>query len=96
MTFVYCPNPFSCSNPGRYLPNYETDIPLLLKVLTLPCDMAADHLLYDVKLSVMNCFVNIPLDYMRILVVLGNKEETLKYLFDIIEFELKTTDEYVL
>jgi hypothetical protein len=43
----------------------------------------------------MNCFVNIPIDYYRILVVLGDKEETLKHFFDLIEYELATTPEYV-
>lgn len=77
----------------RYLPNYENDIPVLLRILNLPIDFANDPLLYDVKLSVMNCFVNIPIDYMRVLVVLGDKDTTLNSLFDLIEYEMATTDE---
>lgn len=74
----------------KYLPTYEEDIPLLLKVLCLPGDLS-DKGLYDIKVAVMNCFVNIPIAYYRILVVLGDPNETLKNLFDIIEYELTTT-----
>eukprot|EP01127_Copromyxa_protea_P004947 TRINITY_DN14759_c0_g1_i1.p1 TRINITY_DN14759_c0_g1~~TRINITY_DN14759_c0_g1_i1.p1 ORF type:complete len:500 (-),score=142.56 TRINITY_DN14759_c0_g1_i1:138-1637(-) len=76
----------------KYLPTYETDIPLLLKVLCLPGSLS-DKGLYDIKIAVMNCFVNIPIPYYRILVVLGDPDDTLKNLFDIIEYELTTTQD---
>lgn len=51
----------------------------------------------QVKHSVLNCFINIPLDFARIIVVVGDKEATKKTLFDILEHEVMNTkdDKYL-
>jgi hypothetical protein len=80
---------------SAYVPNFEEVIGVLLKVFNAPlADLSSNPLLYQVKHSVLNCFVNVPPEFFRILVLLGDKEATKKTLFDLLEYEVnRTSDE---
>eukprot|EP01126_Amoeba_proteus_P038697 TRINITY_DN4046_c0_g1_i4.p1 TRINITY_DN4046_c0_g1~~TRINITY_DN4046_c0_g1_i4.p1 ORF type:complete len:428 (-),score=104.04 TRINITY_DN4046_c0_g1_i4:178-1461(-) len=78
----------------KYLPNYIEDVGFLISILNLPLPSPRDDLpLYEVKLSVINCFINIPLQFFRILVIIGDHALTLSNFFDVLEYELKNTDD---
>eukprot|EP01125_Pyxidicula_operculata_P008298 TRINITY_DN2796_c0_g3_i2.p1 TRINITY_DN2796_c0_g3~~TRINITY_DN2796_c0_g3_i2.p1 ORF type:complete len:427 (+),score=83.57 TRINITY_DN2796_c0_g3_i2:802-2082(+) len=73
-----------------YVPNYEEVVTTLLKVFNVPLEHPKLNIpLYEVKRSIINCFINIPLQYYRILVVLNDSEQTLKNLFDCLEYDLR-------
>uniref|UniRef100_A0A6B2L560 Uncharacterized protein n=1 Tax=Arcella intermedia TaxID=1963864 RepID=A0A6B2L560_9EUKA len=74
-----------------YVPNYEEVVGSLLRVFGIPLESpSACPQLFDLKNCCLNCFVNIPLDYYRILVVLGDQTATLKSLFDLLEWEIRS------
>lgn len=90
-----------------YLPNYTESINLLLTLFNLPIDdPESDPALWEVlfafissllshvklKAAIINCFVNIPVEYYAILVVVNDKEKTLKSLFDILEYHVQSVD----
>jgi hypothetical protein len=54
--------------------------------------------LYDLKLSAINCCVNIPIALVSVLLQLGDKENVLKNLFDLLDYEMTLTmaDEYAI
>jgi hypothetical protein len=82
-------NPEEQMDYQTYVPNYEEVITTLLKIFGLPLESpTANPSLLDIKNCVINCFVNIPLQYFSILVILGDKDATLKALFDMLEWEV--------
>lgn len=84
---------------STYVPNYEEVMNVLLRLFNLPlATPLSNPPLFQLKQSVLNCFVNVPLEYYRVLVVLGDRESTLRNLFEMLEFEIKRTpaDGYLL
>jgi len=74
-----------------YIPNYEEVVTTLLKLFGLPLkDPTSDPALFELKNCVINCFVNIPLQYFSILVILGNRDHTLNAIFDLLEWEVRS------
>lgn len=75
----------------KYLPNYQEDLGLLLMMFNSPPSVQEAAKLgpqfYDLKTGLVNVFMNISVEFFRILVVLGDKEATLKTLFDLLEIE---------
>jgi hypothetical protein len=77
---------------STYVPNYEEVMTLLIKMFNLPMNnFTSNPPLFQLKQSILNCFVNIPVEFYRILVVIGEVEKTLRNLFDILEFECHRT-----
>jgi len=73
-------------NYEEIVPNFEEVITFLLRIFNTRYE---DPIFYDVKICCMNCFINIPVKFMRILVVLGDPQTTLKTLCDILEHEIR-------
>jgi len=74
-----------------YVPNYQDVVTSLLKLFGLPLSSpTSDPSLFELKNCAINCFVNIPLQYYSILVILGDRDQTLKSLFDLLEWEVRS------
>jgi hypothetical protein len=69
-------------------PNYEEVVTVLLGIFNTPMT-TFDPVQYDIRLCCINCFINIPVKFFRILVVLGDKDSTLKTLCDALEYEVR-------
>jgi hypothetical protein len=53
--------------------------------------------MFELKISAMNCCVNIPVALVSVLLQVGDKDAVLKNLFDLVAYEMTqvTVDEYV-
>jgi len=77
-------------NYEEVTPNYEDVVTTLLQIFNIPMEIF-DPTIYEVQINCINCFINIPAKFFRILVVLGNKENTMKTLIDCLEHEIRNT-----
>jgi len=75
-------------NYEEITPNYEEVVSTLIKIFNIPM-LEFDNSIYEVRICCINCFINIPVKFFRILVVLGDKDVTLKTFIDSLEHEIR-------
>lgn len=74
--------------------NYETYIPgakdEMRTIVDLICINSKDFKdqMFELKMSTMNCCVNIPMTLVSVLLQVGDKEAVLKNLFDLLDYEM--------
>lgn len=79
-------------NYEEILPNYKEEMKLITDVLCLTSTQHKEQM-NELKMSAINCCVNIPTKFTSILLIVGDKELVLKNLFDLLDDEMSIVDE---
>jgi len=75
-------------NYEEITPNYEEVVTIILRIFSTPMEVFNSSF-YELRICCINCFINIPVKFFRILVVLGEKDVTMKNILDCLEHEVR-------
>lgn len=80
---------------ARYIPGAKDEMRTVVDLICMNSNNFKDHM-FELKMSTMNCCVNIPMTLVSVLLQVGDKDAVLKNLFDLLDYEmtLVEADEY--
>lgn len=74
-------------NYEAYIPGAKDEMRTVVDLICMNSNNFKDHM-FELKMSTMNCCVNIPMTLVSVLLQVGDKDAVLKNLFDLLDYEM--------